>query len=150
MQLTLKEPEIRIAITNYIAAVLGNNPVAIDPDTITLTAGRGVNGLTAEVDVSLLKQPLSKVTPVTESKPVAEVQQELPFTDDALEPAESIPDESFSEDDESDAQELEEAEAVLDEAQETVEVEVVEEPAPEVVPTPRRRAGSLFKTKGTE
>ena len=152
MQLTLKEPEIRIAITNYIAAVLGNNPVAINPDSIVITAGRGVNGLTAEVDVSLLKQPLTPAS-IPTAKPVAEVQEELPFEDTALEAAESLPEESFDEDDESDAKELEEAEAALDEAYEQEVATEAEAQTEEVVeeepaPTPaRRRSGSLFGKK---
>lgn len=162
MLLTLKEPEIRAAIVNYIASVLGNNPATIDPESISITAGRGVNGLTAEVDVSLLRQPLatteikrsctvSTPSPVTHAK---EVQEELPFEDAALEPAESVVEESSNKDDESDAEELEEAKNALEEAyeQEVAEEAIAQdEEEEEPVATPTRRKGSLFgKKKDTE
>lgn len=111
MLLTLKEPEIRLAIVSYISGILGTKPETLDADAITLTAGRGTNGFTAEVDVQLVAglvsastptptevvKPVSKPTPVKEEpEPVIdeEVQKEdPPFEDAALEPAESIPEE---------------------------------------------------------
>ena len=112
MLLTLKEPEIRLAIVSYISGILGTKPETLDADAITLTAGRGTNGFTAEVDVQLIAglvsastptptevvKPVSKPTPVKEeeSEPeiAEEVQKEEPlFEDAALEPTESIPEE---------------------------------------------------------
>lgn len=112
MLLTLKEPEIRLAIVSYISGILGTKPETLDADAITLTAGRGTNGFTAEVDVQLVAglvsastptptevvKPVSKPTPVKEEEPepviAEEVQEEEPpFEDAALEPAESIPEE---------------------------------------------------------
>lgn len=111
MLLTLKEPEIRLAIVSYISGILGTKPETLDADAITLTAGRGTNGFTAEVDVQLVAglvsastptptevvKPVSKPTPVKEepeSEIAEEVQKEEPsFEDAALEPAESIPEE---------------------------------------------------------
>ena len=111
MLLTLKEAEIRSAIVSYISGILGTKPEALDADAITLTAGRGTNGFTAEVDVQLVTglvsastpvatevaKPVSKPTPVKEEEPepeiAEEVQEEPPFEDAALEPAESIPEE---------------------------------------------------------
>ena len=112
MLLTLKEAEIRSAIVSYISGILGTKPEALDADAITLTAGRGTNGFTAEVDVQLVTglvsastpvatevtKPVSKPTPVKEEEPEPEIteevqEEELPFEDAALEPAESIPEE---------------------------------------------------------
>ena len=111
MLLTLKEPEIRLAIVSYISGILGTKPETLDADAITLTAGRGTNGFTAEVDVQLVAglvsastptptevvKPVSKPTPVKE-EPEPEIAEEVqeaepPFEDTALEPAESIPEE---------------------------------------------------------
>ena len=135
MLLTLKEDEIRLAITAYVASVLGSDPHNIDPASISLTAGRGVNGMTAEIDVQLLKSGIAAV-PVEASKPVVtktnvttpvveESSQEddtPPFTDDALEPEESLPEE----DDEEQEEEASE---------------------PEEEPTPTRRRSPLFGGK---
>ena len=112
MLLTLKEPEIRLAIVSYISGILGTKPETLDADAITLTAGRGTNGFTAEVDVQLVAglvsastptptevvKPVSKPTPVKEEEPEPEIAEEVqkdepPFEDAALEPAESIPEE---------------------------------------------------------
>lgn len=112
MLLTLKEAEIRSAIVSYISGILGTKPEALDADAITLTAGRGTNGFTAEVDVQLVAglvsastptptevvKPVSKPTPVKEEEPEPEIAKEIqeeepPFEDAALEPAESIPEE---------------------------------------------------------
>ena len=112
MLLTLKEPEIRLAIVSYISGILGTKPETLDADAITLTAGRGTNGFTAEVDVQLVAglvsastptptevvKPVSKPTPVKEEEPELEIAEEVqkeepPFEDAALEPAESIPEE---------------------------------------------------------
>ena len=112
MLLTLKEAEIRSAIVSYISGILGTKPEALDADAITLTAGRGTNGFTAEVDVQLVTglvsastpvatevvKPVSKPTPVKEEEPEPEIAEEVqeeepPFEDAALEPAESIPEE---------------------------------------------------------
>ena len=112
MLLTLKEAEIRSAIVSYISGILGTKPEALDADAITLTAGRGTNGFTAEVDVQLVTglvsastpattevtKPVSKPTPVKEEEPEPEITEEVqkeepPFKDAALEPAESITEE---------------------------------------------------------
>ena len=112
MLLTLKEPEIRLAIVSYISGILGTKPETLDADAITLTAGRGTNGFTAEVDVQLVAglvsastptttevvKPVSKPTPVKEEEPEPEITEEVqkeepPFEDAALEPSESIPEE---------------------------------------------------------
>lgn len=112
MLLTLKEPEIRLAIVSYISGILGTKPETLDADAITLTAGRGTNGFTAEVDVQLVAglvsastptptevvKRVSNPTPVKEEEPEPEIAEELqkeepPFEDTALEPAESIPEE---------------------------------------------------------
>lgn len=112
MLLTLKEPEIRLAIVSYISGILGTKPETLDADAITLTAGRGTNGFTAEVDVQLVAglvsastptptevvKPVSKPTPVMEKEPESEITEEVqkeepPFEDAALEPTESIPEE---------------------------------------------------------
>ena len=113
MLLTLKEPEIRVAIVSYISGILGTKPETLDADAITLTAGRGTNGFTAEVDVQLVAglvsastptptevvKRVSNPTPVKEEEPESaiiaeEVQkEEPPFEDAALEPSESIPEE---------------------------------------------------------
>ena len=112
MLLTLKEPEIRLAIVSYISGILGTKPETLDADAITLTAGRGTNGFTAEVDVQLVAglvsastptptevvKPVSKPTPVKEEEPESGIAEEVqeeepPFEDAALEPAESIPEE---------------------------------------------------------
>ena len=109
MLLTLKEAEIRLAIVSYISGILGTKPEALDADAITLTAGRGTNGFTAEVDVQLVAglvsastpvatevaKPVSKPIPVKEEAEIAEEVQEKepPFEDAALEPSESIPEE---------------------------------------------------------
>ena len=115
MLLTLKEAEIRSAIVSYISGILGTKPEALDADAITLTAGRGTNGFTAEVDVQLVTglvststpvatevtKPVSKPTPVKEEEPEPEIAEEVqkeepPFEDAALEPAESIPEEEVT------------------------------------------------------
>ncbi len=112
MLLTLKEPEIRLAIVSYISGILGTKPETLDADAITLTAGRGTNGFTAEVDVQLVAglvsastptptevvKRVSNPTPVKEEEPEPEIAEEVqkeepPFQDTALEPAESIPEE---------------------------------------------------------
>lgn len=112
MLLTLKEPEIRLAIVSYISGILGTKPETLDADAITLTAGRGTNGFTAEVDVQLVAglvsastptptevvKRVSNPTPVKEEEPEPEIAEEVqkeepPFEDTALEPAESIPEE---------------------------------------------------------
>ena len=114
MLLTLKEAEIRSAIVSYISGILGTKPEALDADAITLTAGRGTNGFTAEVDVQLVTGLVSASTPVTAEVPKAETtkpaskaaviqeapevaeevqEEEPPFKDAALELAESIPEE---------------------------------------------------------
>ena len=112
MLLTLKEPEIRLAIVSYISGILGTKPETLDADAITLTAGRGTNGFTAEVDVQLVAglvsastptptevvKPVSKPTSVKEEDPESEIAEEVqkekpPFEDAALEPTESIPEE---------------------------------------------------------
>ena len=112
MLLTLKEPEIRLAIVSYISGILGTKPETLDADAITLTAGRGTNGFTAEVDVQLVAglvsastptptevvKRVSNPTPVKEEEPEPEIAEEVqkeehPFEDAALEPAESIPEE---------------------------------------------------------
>ena len=112
MLLTLKEAEIRSAIVSYISGILGTKPEALNADAITLTAGRGTNGFTAEVDVQLVThlvsastptpaevvKPTSKPTPVKEEEPEPEIAEEVqedepPFADTALEPSESIPEE---------------------------------------------------------
>lgn len=112
MLLTLKEPEIRLAIVSYISGILGTKPETLDADAITLTAGRGTNGFTAEVDVQLVAglvsastptptevvKQVSKPTPVKEEEPEQEIAEEVqkeepPFEDTALEPSESIPEE---------------------------------------------------------
>lgn len=140
MLLTLKEDEIRLAITAYVASVLGSDPHNIDPASISLTAGRGVNGMTAEIDVQLLKSGVAAV-PVEASKPVVtktnvtmpvveESSQEddtPPFTDDALEPEESLPEEDNEEQEEEEASEP--------------------EPEEEPTPTSTRRRGPLFGGK---
>ena len=110
MLLTLKEAEIRSAIVSYISGILGTKPEALDADAITLTAGRGTNGFTAEVDVQLVTGLVSASTPATdevikraskpipvkEEKPEPEIADEVqedepPFEDAALEPEESLP-----------------------------------------------------------
>ena len=109
MLLTLKEAEIRSAIVSYISGILGTKPETLDADAITLTAGRGTNGFTAEVDVQLVTglvsastpaatevvKPVSKPIPVKEEAEITEEVQEdePPFEDAALEPSESIPEE---------------------------------------------------------
>lgn len=112
MLLTLKEPEIRLAIVSYISGILGTKPETLDADAITLTAGRGTNGFTAEVDVQLVAglvsastptptevvKRVSNPTPVKEEEPEPEIAEEVqkdepPFEDAALEPVESIPEE---------------------------------------------------------
>ena len=109
MLLTLKEAEIRSAIVSYISGILGTKPETLDADAITLTAGRGTNGFTAEVDVQLVAglvsastpvatevaKPVSKPIPVKEEAEIAEEvqEEEPPFEDTALEPSESIPEE---------------------------------------------------------
>lgn len=112
MLLTLKEPEIRLAIVSYISGILGTKPETLDADAITLTAGRGTNGFTAEVDVQLVAglvsastptptevvKQVSNPTPVKEEEPEPEIAEEVqkeepPFEDVALEPSESIPEE---------------------------------------------------------
>ena len=110
MLLTLKEAEIRSAIVSYISGILGTKPEALDADAITLTAGRGTNGFTAEVDVQLVTglvsastpvatevaKPVSKPIPVKEEEPevVEEAQEEdPPFEDAALEPSEAVAEE---------------------------------------------------------
>lgn len=113
MLLTLKEDEIRLAITAYVASVLGSDPHNIDPASISLTAGRGVNGMTAEIDVQLLKSgiaaapveaPKTTVTKANVTMPVVEESSQEddtpPFTDDALEPEESLPEEDNEEQEE--------------------------------------------------
>lgn len=110
MLLTLKEAEIRSAIVSYISGILGAKPEALDADAITLTAGRGTNGFTAEVDVQLVTglvsastpaatevaKPVSKPIPVKKEEPEPEIAEEVqedepPFEDAALEPEESLP-----------------------------------------------------------
>ena len=138
MLLTLKEDEIRLAITAYVASVLGSDPHNIDPASISLTAGRGVNGMTAEIDVQLLKSgiaaapveaPKTTVTKPNVTTPVVEESSQEddtpPFTDDALEPEESLPEED-------------------DEEQEEEPSEPEEE---EPTPTSTRRRGPLFGGK---
>ena len=112
MLLTLKEPEIRLAIVSYISGILGTKPETLDADAITLTAGRGTNGFTAEVDVQLVAglvsastptptevvKRVSNPTPVKEEEPEPEIAEEVqkeepPFEYAALEPSESIPEE---------------------------------------------------------
>lgn len=112
MLLTLKEPEIRLAIVSYISGILGTKPETLDADAITLTAGRGTNGFTAEVDVQLVAglvsastptptevvKRVSNPTPVKEEEPEPEIAEEVqkeepPFEDAALEPVESTPEE---------------------------------------------------------
>lgn len=137
MLLTLKEDEIRLAITAYVASVLGSDPHNIDPASISLTAGRGVNGMTAEIDVQLLKSGIAAV-PVEASKPVvtktnvttpvvAPEQEEdtPPFVDEALEPEESLPEEDNEEQEEKPSEPEEE----------------------EPTPTSTRRRGPLFGGK---
>ena len=137
MLLTLKEDEIRLAITAYVASVLGSDPHNIDPASISLTAGRGVNGMTAEIDVQLLKSGIAAV-PVEASKPivtktnvtttVVEPEQEediSPFVDEALEPEESLPEEDNEEQEEESSEPEEE----------------------EPTPTSTRRRGPLFGGK---
>ena len=137
MLLTLKEDEIRLAITAYVASVLGSDPHNIDPASISLTAGRGVNGMTAEIDVQLLKSGIAAV-PVEASKPVVtktnvtttvvEPEQEEdipPFVDEALEPEESLPEEDNEEQEEESSEPEEE----------------------EPTPTSTRRRGPLFGGK---
>ena len=137
MLLTLKEDEIRLAITAYVASVLGSDPHNIDPASISLTAGRGVNGMTAEIDVQLLKSGIAAV-PVEASKPVVtktnvtapvvEPEQEEdipPFVDEALEPEESLPEEDNEEQEEESSEPEEE----------------------EPIPTSTRRRGPLFGGK---
>ena len=139
MLLTLKEDEIRLAITAYVASVLGSDPHNIDPASISLTAGRGVNGMTAEIDVQLLKSgiaaapveaPRTSTTKPTVTTPVDEQEQEEdipPFVDEALEPEESLPEE-------------------VNEEQEEETSEPDPEPEEEPTPTLRRR-GPLFGGK---
>ena len=140
MLLTLKEDEIRLAITAYVASVLGSDPHNIDPASISLTAGRGVNGMTAEIDVQLLKsgiaaapvetpKPVVAKTNVTPSSVVEPAQEDdtPPFVDDALEPEESMPEEDV-------------------EIQEDGEEET-SEPEEEPTPTSTRRRGPLFGGK---
>ena len=110
MLLTLKEAEIRSAIVSYISGILGTKPETLDADAITLTAGRGTNGFTAEVDVQLVTglvsastpaatevvKPVSKPIPVKEEAEIPEITEEVqedepPFEDAALEPEESLP-----------------------------------------------------------
>ena len=137
MLLTLKEDEIRLAITAYVASVLGSDPHNIDPVSISLTAGRGVNGMTAEIDVQLLKSGIAAV-PVETSKPVVtktnvtttvvEPEQEEdtpPFVDEVLEPEESLPEEDNEEQEEKPSEPEEE----------------------EPTPTSTRRRGPLFGGK---
>ena len=137
MLLTLKEDEIRLAITAYVASVLGSDPHNIDPASISLTAGRGVNGMTAEIDVQLLKSGIAAV-PVEASKSVVtktnvtttvvEPEQEEdipPFVDEALEPEESLPEEDNEEQEEESSEPEEE----------------------EPTPTSTRRRGPLFGGK---
>jgi hypothetical protein len=105
MLLTLKEPEIRLAIVSYISGILGTKPETLDADAITLTAGRGTNGFTAEVDVQLVAglvsastptptevvKPASKPTPVKEEEPEPEIAKEVQEEEPPFEDAESIP-----------------------------------------------------------
>ena len=107
MLLTLKEAEIRSAIVSYISGILGTKPEALDADAITLTAGRGTNGFTAEVDVQLVTglvsastpvatevaKPVSKPTPVKEEEPEPEIAEEVQEDEPPFEDAESIPEE---------------------------------------------------------
>ena len=107
MLLTLKEPEIRLAIVSYISGILGTKPETLDADAITLTAGRGTNGFTAEVDVQLVAglvsastptptevvKPVSKPTPVKEEEPEPEIAEEVQEEEPAFEDAEAIPEE---------------------------------------------------------
>ena len=142
MLLTLKEAEIRSAIVSYISGILGTKPEALDADAITLTAGRGTNGFTAEVDVQLVTGLVSASTPapdevikraskpisVKEEKPEPEIADEVqedepPFEDAALEPEESLP--------------VEEETATPDDP----------EPEQEEVVTPRRRNPLFAKPK---
>ena len=138
MLLTLKEDEIRLAITAYVASVLGSDPHNIDPASISLTAGRGVNGMTAEIDVQLLKsgiaaapeetpKPVVAKTNVTPSSVVEPAQEDdtPPFVDDALEPEESLPEEDNEEQEEESSEPEEE----------------------EPTPTSTRRRGPLFGGK---
>ncbi len=142
MLLTLKEPEIRLAIVSYISGILGTKPETLDADAITLTAGRGTNGFTAEVDVQLVAglvsastptptevvKRVSNPTPVKEEEPEPEIAEEVqkeepPFQDTALEPAESIPEE------------------------EAITLIIDPEPEQEEVITPRRRNPLFAKPK---
>lgn len=137
MLLTLKEDEIRLAITAYVASVLGSDPHNIDPASISLTAGRGVNGMTAEIDVQLLKSGIAAVpvgainrvvTKPNVTTPVVEPEQEEdtpPFVDEALEPEESLPEEDNEEQEEESSEPEEE----------------------EPTPTSTRRRGPLFGGK---
>ena len=107
MLLTLKEPEIRLAIVSYISGILGTKPETLDADAITLTAGRGTNGFTAEVDVQLVAglvsastptptevvKPVSKPTPVKEEEPEPEIAEEVQEEEPPFEDAEAIPEE---------------------------------------------------------
>ena len=107
MLLTLKEPEIRLAIVSYISGILGTKPETLDADAITLTAGRGTNGFTAEVDVQLVAglvsastptptevvKPVSKPTPVKEEEPEPEIAEEVQEEEPTFEDAEAIPEE---------------------------------------------------------
>lgn len=107
MLLTLKEPEIRLAIVSYISGILGTKPETLDADAITLTAGRGTNGFTAEVDVQLVAglvsastptptevvKRVSNPTPVKEEEPEPEIAEEVQKEEPPFEDAESIPEE---------------------------------------------------------
>lgn len=107
MLLTLKEPEIRLAIVSYISGILGTKPETLDADAITLTAGRGTNGFTAEVDVQLVAglvsastptptevvKRVSNPTPVKEEEPEPRIAEEVQKEEPPFEDAESIPEE---------------------------------------------------------
>ena len=98
MLLTLKEAEIRSAIVSYISGILGTKPETLDADAITLTAGRGTNGFTAEVDVQLVAglvsastptptevvKRVSNPTPVKEEEPEPEIAEEVQKEDQSL------------------------------------------------------------------
>lgn len=86
MKFIVNEPEIREAVKQFLSTriLVGAGEMQID-----FTAGRGPNGLTAEVDVDYLgvealpevQQAVAKTVPFQEPAIVEDVQEEKPVVD---------------------------------------------------------------------
>jgi len=64
MIITLKQDDIENALINYVNSLLGA-PVNPENTSISITAGRGVNGHSAEIEIAAPKAVNTKRVPVT-------------------------------------------------------------------------------------